>query len=219
MRATAVVPVKRFSAAKTRLAAALSPEARSLLAEAMLVDVLAELGRSEALEATIVVSGEPLAIRAARAAGVAVLEDPDDAGHSAAAARGVREALTRGAECVALLPGDCPLLQAAELDDRLDGLRAPAVAVIADRHGSGTNGLLLGPPDAIEPAFGPGSRERHLKLAREAGVKAEVVAFPSLALDLDTAEDLRELIRVLEAEPELAPRTAGALACGGRDAG
>ena len=48
--------------------------------------------------------------------------------------------------------------------------RGRGVVILADRHGTGTNGLLLCPPDAIAPSFGMGSRERHAELAHRAGV-------------------------------------------------
>ena len=102
-----------------------------------------------------------------------------------------------------LLPGDCPLLDSVELDRELDA-QAPGVAVIPDRHGTGTNGLILSPPDAIVPAFGPGSRDRHLELARSAGVRCRIATVHSMALDLDTGEDLREPSR-----PPSQPTRAG----------
>lgn len=211
MRATAILPVKRFGAAKSRLSGAASVEARAALAEAMLADVLAALAGTDALDRVLVVSGEPLAQAAARRAGAEVIDDATDSGHSRAALLGVAAATELGAVCVALLPGDCPLLRAAELDAALAEIEPGTVGVIPDRHGSGTNGLLLAPPAAIEPAFGPGSRERHLELARDAGLGPRVVEIPSLALDLDTGEDLEELTRTLRAEPTLAPATAAAL--------
>ena len=211
MRAVAVVPVKRFGAAKSRLADTVPAAARADIAAAMLFDVLAALGRCERLERVIVVSGEPRAARAATAAGVELIDDPDDSGHSEAALRGVAAALAGVAGCAALLPGDCPLLDPAELDEALAAVEPVSVGVIPDRHGSGTNGLLLAPPDAIAPSFGPGSRERHLGLARAAGVEGRVVAIPSLALDLDTAADLEALTATLRTDPARAPATARAL--------
>jgi len=211
VRATAIVPVKRFGAAKSRLAGTAAADLRPQLARGMLADVLAALAASSELERLIVVSGERAAQEAAREAGAEWLGDPDDRGHSQAAARGVAAARASGSHCVALLPGDCPLLRAEELDRALAEMDEGVAGVVPDRHGSGTNGLLLSPPDAIEPSFGPGSRERHLDLARAAGVEPRVVDVPSLALDLDTAEDLRELSRRLGADPGLAPATAAAL--------
>lgn len=193
MRATAIVPVKRFDAAKQRLADVLAPAQRATLAAAMLADVLEALRGAEAIERTLVVSGEAAIAASVAAAGAELVEDPEDAGHSEAALLGVAHARERGAGCVALLPGDCPLLDGGELDRALAGLGERSVAVIPDRHGSGTNGLLLRPPELIEPAFGPGSRERHLDLARAAGADASVAELPSLGLDLDTGGDLDEL--------------------------
>lgn len=212
MRTTAVLPVKRFGAAKQRLAGSLPDEVRGGLAAAMLADVLAALSRSERVERLIVVSGEPAAREAAAAHSAEWLDDPDDAGHPEAAGLGVAAALAAGAECAALLPGDCPLLDHAELDRALDRMRSGVAGVVPDRHGSGTNGLLLAPPDAISPSFGPGSRERHLELARRAGVEPRIVEIPSLALDLDTPEDLAALRAVLAEDPDRAPATVAALA-------
>ena len=210
MRATAIVPVKRFGAAKQRLSDELFVEQRALLATAMLDDVLAALGRSAAIERILVVSGEPAAAAIAARRGVEVVDDPDDRGHSEAALIGI-EAAGAGADCVALLPGDCPLLDAAELDRLLAGFEPPGVAVIPDRHGTGTNGLLLAPAGAIAPSFGPDSCERHLRLARAAGVPGSVASTDSLDLDLDTGEDLRALRELLGREPDRAPATAVAL--------
>src|SRR5207302_7322924 len=67
---------------------------------------------------------------------------------------------------------------------------ALSMLIVPDRHGTGTNALLLTPPDALAPSFGPGSCERHARQARAAGVAAEVVEVPSLATDIDTPEDL-----------------------------
>jgi 2-phospho-L-lactate guanylyltransferase len=212
MRATAVLPVKRFGAAKSRLAGSAIAAARPEVAAAMVADVLAALSRSREIERVIVVSGEPRARAATAEAGVEWVDDPEDRGHPEAASLGVAAALAAGAECAALLPGDCPLLDAGELDHALRGMAEGVVAVIPDRHGSGTNGLLLSPPDAIAPAFGPGSRERHLRLAAEAGRAGRVAAVPSLALDLDTPDDLEAMSALLAREPERAPATARALA-------
>lgn len=212
MYATAVVPIKRFAAAKTRLGDAVSDDDRRALGAAMLGDVLAALGRCERVERVVVVSGEPAAREAADAEGAEWIDDPDDAGHREAARLGVDDALSAGDDCVAILPGDCPLLDADELGRAIGAMRAGIAGVIPDRHGGGTNGLLLAPPDAIAPAFGPGSRERHLELARRSGVEPRVVEILSLALDLDTPDDLAELRRLLAGSPERAPLTAATLA-------
>ena len=83
--------------------------------------------------------------------------------------------------------------------------------VVPDRHGIGTNALLLHPPDAMEPSFGEGSHARHLGNARAAGIHAETVQLPSLALDLDTPDDLAVVEQTLASTRGGAAHTRGML--------
>ena len=87
MRTVAILPVKSFGRAKQRLGGAL-PD-RPALAAAMVADVLDALGRRRGLDGVIVVTAEPAAADAARAAGARVVHDPVEAGQSAAAALGI----------------------------------------------------------------------------------------------------------------------------------
>jgi 2-phospho-L-lactate guanylyltransferase len=73
------------------------------------------------------------------------------------------------------------------------------VLIVPDRHRTGTNALLITPPDALAPSFGPGSCERHAALAAAAGVHHEIIELPSLALDIDTPEDLVALAELPDA--------------------
>jgi 2-phospho-L-lactate guanylyltransferase len=222
-RTIAVLPIKRFGSAKQRLDNGLSDGTRRALAEAMVTDVLIALRRAKYVDEVLVVSGETMAV--ALAAGydaAAVIDDPDDIGHSAAAQRGVQAAMERGATRVLLVPGDCPALDPAELDEMLEdaeGVAPPDVIVVPDRHGDGTNALLLTPPDAIQPAFGPGSRERHERLAQEAGATCTAIAVPTLGLDVDTVDDLAALRTALEDVRGGASHTRGLLARFGRVGG
>ena len=213
MKATAVLPVKRFATAKRRLAGGIDEERREALVAAMLEDVLEAIGAARSIERTILVSGDPIAqeIGAASAATLDVVPDPADEGHVVAALAGIARAEVDGASCVALLPGDCPLLAPRELDRLLTGVPSRYVAVVPDRHGTGTNALVLSPPSAIEPAFGEGSCARHVAAAREADIPFAVEELPSLGLDLDTPADVVALTRELENRPGRARRTAKAL--------
>jgi 2-phospho-L-lactate guanylyltransferase len=211
MKVTAVLPVKHFGDAKQRLAAGISGEQRRRLMAAMVADVLEAIAGSRSVERTIVVSGDPLAQELAAERGAEVVPDPADAGHVQAALAGIARAEVEGAECVVLLPGDCPLLDPRELDRVLTGLPTPYVGIVPDRHGAGTNALVLNPPSAIVPAFGEGSCARHVALAREAGVAFGVEQLASLGLDLDTPADVIALTRELSERRGRARRTAKAL--------
>jgi 2-phospho-L-lactate/phosphoenolpyruvate guanylyltransferase len=209
--ATAVLTVKRFDAAKQRLAAGMEAERRRALAAAMAADVLEAIGAARSVARTIVVSGEPGVEAIAAEFGAEVVPDLSDAGHIEAALAGIARAEAGGADTVVLLPGDCPLLDPRELDRLLTGVPDPYVAIVPDRHGEGTNSLVLRPPGAIVPAFGEGSRARHVAAAREAGIPFEVEQIPSLELDLDTPADVIALSRELERRRGRAKRTAKVL--------
>ena len=209
MRTIAILPVKSFGAAKQRLSGVLGRDSRRALALAMFTDVLTSLHQVEGLEDVAVVTADPKAESVARSSGARVLRDEAEAGQSRAALLGVRHALRNGFERALLVPGDTPLLDATEVSALL--ARDLELAIVPDRHGTGTNALLLRPPDAIEPAFGPDSLERHLDRARAAGIRATLDHAGSLLLDVDSPEDLAELGARLERRGGAAPMTRGAL--------
>jgi 2-phospho-L-lactate guanylyltransferase len=211
MRTAAILPVKHFAQAKRRLGASVAGQLRDELARAMVGDVLVALSETASIERTIVITREDSVAAAARRLGALVVEDTVEESQSAAVTLGVARALAEGFERVLCIPGDCPALDPIELDSLLEPSGAPIVAIVPDRHGSGTNGLLLAPPDAIAPSFGPGSRERHTALALAAGVQARIEQPPSLLLDIDTGDDLAVLRDRLSGERIRASRTRAVL--------
>jgi 2-phospho-L-lactate guanylyltransferase len=220
MRTAAILPVKRFDRAKSRLGASVADTLRGRLARAMVADVLRALARTTSIERTIVVTCEPSLAQTARQHAALLVPDGDEPGQSAAVTLGVHRALAEGIERVLCIPGDCPALDPQELDALLAAERAgdgagaegPAqVVIVPDRHGTGTNGLLLTPPDAIAPSFGPGSCERHRALALAAGMSCRVERLPSLLLDVDTGADLAALRERLSDGDAPAVRTRAVL--------
>jgi 2-phospho-L-lactate guanylyltransferase len=196
MPTLAILPIKSFAGAKQRLQEELAPGPRRALAQAMFSDVLVALRRATSVEDILVVSADHGAQQIAGGHGAMVVDDAEE-GHNHAAVAGIRAARQAGADRVLLIPGDCPLLDPVQLDE-LIARRAPSrsALIVPDRHGTGTNALLLTPPDSLVPAFGPGSCQRHLANASAEGTVGEIAEVPSLALDIDTPEDL-EALRVM----------------------
>jgi 2-phospho-L-lactate/phosphoenolpyruvate guanylyltransferase len=211
MRTAAILPIKSLAQAKQRLRVELASHDRRALVEAMFADALVALGRVQALERIVVVSGDRVAQRIAGGYGASIVED-EERGHNTAATRGIQALLEEGIERALLVPGDCPLMSKEDLNALIGhpaGERS--VLIVPDRHGTGTNALLLTPPDVLAPSFGPDSRRRHLADAGTAGVPAEVVELDSLALDVDTPEDLEALRRKLAETHGGAAHTRGML--------
>lgn len=188
----AVVVARADATAKSRLAAVLRPDERAALARAMLADVLAAcLGAGLAGTAAVVsaASRPPPA-----PAGVLVVSDPGG-GMNAAVGAGVRAAAEAGAGAVLVLPGDVPLARAADLRAVVasaEGLPR-VVVVVPDRAGTGTNALLLRPPNVVASAFGDGSAGRHLAAGAAVGAVVRRLPVPTLAADVDTPADLAAL--------------------------
>ena len=208
----AILPVKRFAVAKTRLGEPVSAATRRALAEAMVGDVLMALRRAAAVDGVLVVTADPAADAIARSYGATIVVDDAEAGQSAATQLGIARARELGAARVVLVPGDCPALDPGELDALLERRSlAHGVTLVPDRHGRGTNALVLAPPDVLAPSFGAGSRARHEQAAAAGAIPCRVEHVPTLAIDVDTLDDLDALRRVLAERAGGAVGTRGML--------
>jgi 2-phospho-L-lactate guanylyltransferase len=199
-RIIAVVPVRSLSGAKSRLGEPLDPEERADLIFGLLAQTVHEALAATRLAGVVVVSMDEDLLRRIRATGAASLLQETDGLNE-----GLNEALAAaGAEATAMLvlPGDLPGVSAAEIDRVADAAaearsgapEKPVVVLVPDRHGTGTNALLVAPPDAIPFLFGEGSRAAHAAAARDAGASYVELDGP-LSFDVDTPDDLLEADR------------------------
>ena len=187
-----VIPVKPLGAALGRLGEALGAGERRALQAAMLADLLRALAAVAAVERTLVVTADPDAAALARAEGAEALPDHDPPrGMNAAVRLGTRALADAGAGAALILVADLPLARAADLEALLAaGPPGRGVALAPSRDGTGTNALLVRPPEALSPRLGPGSLARHLAGAARRGLRVAALERPGLALDVDTPEDL-----------------------------
>jgi 2-phospho-L-lactate/phosphoenolpyruvate guanylyltransferase len=188
--ASVVVPIRSFENAKSRLGAVLDAEERRDLVDRLLRRTVRAALATPGVVEVVVVSPDPEVLDAACDAGARPLLQGSRGLNPALAE--AREAIT--GERLLVIPGDLPALGVADLAALLAAggeTGSPSVVLAPDRHGRGTNALLLDPPDAIDPAFGGDSRVGHAWLASAADIAyAEVTGRPGLDLDLDTADDL-----------------------------
>lgn len=208
--AWALLPVKSRMVAKSRLACALPPGGRQALQRAMLTDMLNALSRTRTLEGIAVISGDRCSGETARRHGaIFIREMPETGNLNRAIEIGVRQLQLAGASIIAVIPADLPLIDAAEIDRAVrEAARLNARVVVPDRHGEGTNALVFPAGLAPQFEFGPGSFQRHL--SREGTVPAVAMELRSLALDLDTPEDISRF-HGMDSSAANAPRTHGVL--------
>jgi 2-phospho-L-lactate guanylyltransferase len=213
----AILPIRSRDAAKTRLGLALDPEERDVLVVGMLAQTIHVLAHWAPCKAVHVVTADSSLVdviakrlvASSAAVPVRVVRDPG-MGLNGALAAGRLSAQKAGATAVLMLPADLPLLNLESLDGLLvaadatlaAGNGAPVVVMCAADARTGTNALLLSPPDVIAPHFGPQSFEAHLRAAAIADASVQIVDDPRLGFDLDTPDDLERLepSRLMEIE-------------------
>jgi 2-phospho-L-lactate/phosphoenolpyruvate guanylyltransferase len=186
--AAVAIPVRSFEGAKSRLGAVLDAEERHELVATLLRRTIAAALGAQGVSEVLVVSPDAAVLRVAEVAGARPV---------AQRSRGLNPALQEAREAITaprllIVPGDIPGIDSAALDRVLaagDAAGRPSVVLVPDRHGRGTNALLLDPPDVIDPAFGGDSRAGHAWLASSADAAYEEVR-DVLGLDVDTPEDL-----------------------------
>jgi 2-phospho-L-lactate/phosphoenolpyruvate guanylyltransferase len=189
MRVVAV-PVKSLSRAKTRLSPALTGLERGALTLAMLEDVL-DAALSVPGWETWVVSPDEVALEIAAGRGARPIAEAKPP--LANAIRQVEaKAKEEGANALAVLPADVPLVTVDTLHEALRTLGAVVLARSAD--GSGTSLLLRRPPRAIPARFGPDSFRRHVELAQARGLPVSIVERRELSFDVDRPDDILTLL-------------------------
>jgi 2-phospho-L-lactate/phosphoenolpyruvate guanylyltransferase len=191
-----ILPVKRLDWAKSRLNGALSPQQRRSLAEALMRNALLALLNSHALERVVVVSADPEALALAQQNGAAAFAETSGGGLNQALTDARAAAVRQGATSLLVLASDLPLVLPSDVQTFVRENNGPGMILAPDRRRQGTNALLLRPAGAIEFAYGVDSFERHLLLARDAGLNAQVCELPGLAFDIDLPEDLDDLGRL-----------------------
>jgi 2-phospho-L-lactate guanylyltransferase len=202
--ALALIPMKRFADAKSRLAGQLTPSQRSACAREMFLRVLAAAqGCGQIAETWVLTNGDDVAAEAS-ALGAQVLRDAQ-----VLARRPARDAPALGnlidaaidvltlrpARAVLVLMGDLPELQSDDLSPLVAALTDHDMALISDARGPCTNALAARLPIRFPTAFGhPQSYGQHLSRARGSGLSVCELRNPHVALDIDTFADLpREL--------------------------
>jgi len=194
----AIVPVKPLRRGKSRLAGILTEDERTDLNRALLQHTLQILSELKEVDEVLVVSRDPQVLTIARNYGARTVREDGQPELNTALRRATVIAQVYATRGVLVLPADLPLISREDALALVERATDPPVVVIApDRHGKGTNALLIAPAGLIEYDFGENSFQRHCDLVKKAGARLEVVNLPSLGLDLDSPEDY-EIIKNLE---------------------
>lgn len=200
MTIVAVIPVKQLENAKQRLSGLLSPADRKDLFTAMFRDVLEATSTCDRVDRVVVVTNDEQVGSIAFEYGAEVWPEPKDPGLIQAVTEAAAKLKAEGIETMVFVPADIPLISVEELEVALDGAgfaEAPQFMIVPAQDLGGSNCVVCSPPDCVAFGFGEDSFRRHLKLARERNIEAQVAKLPGIGLDIDTPDDLFEAAKVI----------------------
>ena len=194
----AIIPVKRFLLAKTRLAGHLTVASRAQIARQMVEHVLSQLSGVRGLTQVTVVTSEPAIPELCKRFGFESMPDQDlGYGLNEVLTSALRHLHGEGTRRVLILHADLPRLQKADIESLVTRHgRASSrsdVVLVPDRHDQGTNALICSLPLLFDLQYGLGSFRLHHEAARAQGLRVEVNRIESLAWDVDIIDDLHDL--------------------------
>jgi 2-phospho-L-lactate guanylyltransferase len=190
MKIWAILPLKPFVRAKSRLASVLTPDQRQAISEKLFRHSLEVLTSTHQIAGVMVISRDTKALAIARDYGASTVVESGAPELNPALLRASEVARIKGAEGVLIVPADLPFFTVEDVEDMVHLGRYNAMVVIApDRAEDGTNMMLVIPPGFIPFSYGPGSFQRHISLAQQAHATVVVHRAERLALDLDTPAD------------------------------
>jgi 2-phospho-L-lactate guanylyltransferase len=199
LRIGAIIPVKTFSRAKTRLN--LSQEKTEKICEAMLESVLKNVTQSELIEKTVLVSKDEKALNIGKKFGALGIYDESELGVNSAVLLADNYFSKEGFEATMVFPQDIPLILPEDVQT-LCQMRTSerCVLVVPSRKFDGTNALFRSPTNVMETHYDEDSYKIHMNTAEKRNASSALVLIRRIMLDIDDQSDLRFILSFSETE-------------------
>jgi len=194
LRTGAIVPVKTFSKAKTRLN--LSYEKTEDLCKIMLEEVLQTISQSDVIEKITVVSKDESVFKIGKKFNVVEIYDEKEQGVNNAVAIADKYFLDEGFDATIVFPQDVPLMKTEDIQALYDfQMPDKCVLVVPSRRFDGTNALFRSPVNIMETHYDEDSYKIHLTTANNKFAKSALVLIRRIMLDVDEPEDLQTILK------------------------
>jgi 2-phospho-L-lactate/phosphoenolpyruvate guanylyltransferase len=198
-RIGAIIPVKTFSRAKTRLG--LSAEKTEQICKLMLESVLQSVTCCDLVEKTVLVSKDEKALSIGKKFGALGICDESEQGVNSAVLLADNYFLQEGFEGTMVFPQDIPLIQPEDIRT-LYQMRTSdrCVLVVPSRKFDGTNALFRAPTNVMETHYDEDSYKIHLDTAEKRNASSALVLIRRIMLDIDDQSDLRFILSFSDTE-------------------
>ncbi len=200
MKTFAIVPIKRFENAKTRLSSVLDTDDRIHLSLLMLEDTLQILSVVHLLTQVIAVSSDKRVEKIAVKYGANFLLEEKERGVNSAVALADRYCMKEAADATIVIPHDLPLLDSTDISKacELAENESMCIVICPSFRYDGTNMLLRKPPSIIATSYDADSYNMHISAAIRLGIPVKHLFSKALMHDVDTPEDALEIIKKQE---------------------
>ena len=204
MKIAAIIPVKTFSKAKSRLD--LSPQQVEELCKVMLEEILYTLSISPQIEKTIMITKEEKAISIAEKYNTITIRDEDEESVNSAVALADKYLLENNFDASIVFPQDIPFIKTQDIDFMLNYKMHPNFAIIVpSRRFDGTNALARMPVDLMKTHYDEDSYKIHMNTAKEHTLNVAMVFVKRIMWDVDNKEDLKFILEQNE-KPEISEK-------------
>lgn len=197
MKTFAIVPIKRFENAKTRLSSILDTDDRIRLSLLMLEDTLQILSAVHSLSQLITVSADKCVGEIAVKYGANFLLEEKERGVNSAVALADSYCMKKAADATMVIPHDLPLLDSTDISKacELAENESRCIVICPSLRYDGTNMLLRKPPSIIATFYDADSYNMHVKAAIRLGIPVKRLLSKGLMHDIDTPEDALEIMK------------------------
>lgn len=197
MKIFAIVPIKKFENAKTRLSSVLGTDDRTHLSLLMLQDTLQTLSVVQSLTQVITVSADKRVEEIALKYGATFLLEEKERGVNSAIVLADNYCIKEAADATMVIPHDLPLLDPIDISKacKLAENESRCIVICPSFRYDGTNILLRKPPLIIATFYDTDSYNAHIKIATRLGIPVKRLFSKGLMHDIDTPEDATEIIK------------------------
>ena len=201
MKIAAIIPVKTFLNAKTRLD--LPSEKVESLCKIMLEEILHTLSKSTKIEKVIMITKEEKAIEIGEKFNTVIIMDEKEEGVNQAVSLADEYLLENNFNASIVFPQDIPFMKTQDIDFMLKHQMHPNFAIIVpSRKFDGTNALVRMPIDLMKTHYDNDSYRNHMLTAKEKTLNVAMLFVKRIMCDVDDQEDLKFLLEQNE-KPQL----------------
>lgn len=196
-----IIPVKPLRRSKSKLNKILSEDERTDLNLRLFENTLKILKNVETPHQVLVVSKDSSVISLSRTYKIRTLQEDSLSNLNLSLKKAAQVVKAYSAKSILILPADLPFLNKDDITNMVfENSDQPTMVISPDRKMSGTNLMMISPPDLIEFSYGPGSFERHIRQAQLLNAKIVVKISESSKFDIDSPEDYEIYKKLLNYE-------------------